>query len=79
MNETMDRVIEFVTQRFKMDARQIKPEDDFFETLGINSLQALDLLGDLELEFHVMIPDYVLKEVTTFDGLASVIERFKCA
>jgi len=77
MSDTLGHLMEFVTKRFELDARKFKADDDFFEKLGINSLQALDLLGDLELEFRVMIPDYVLAEITTFDGLASAIERFR--
>ncbi|MFO1518665.1 MAG: phosphopantetheine-binding protein [bacterium] len=75
MSEVLSQVMQYVGKRFKVDPSKLKPNDDFFETLGINSLQALDLLGDLELEFGVEVPDYALKETTTFEGIAKVIER----
>ncbi len=34
-----------------MPREQLGPEDDFFKKLGINSLQALDLLTRLEQHF----------------------------
>ena len=61
--------------RFGPGAEALKPADDMFETLGIDSLQALDLLSDLEDAFGIEIPDYELQGVTTLDGLAEVIRR----
>ena len=49
-------------------------DDDLFEVLGIDSLQALDLLTDLEEAFDVEIPDYELQGVNTLAGLAAVLE-----
>jgi len=44
-----------------------------FEVLGIDSLQAMDLLTDLEEAFDVEIPDYELQGVNTLGGLAALI------
>ena len=78
MNETvLNQLVQMVASRFKVDSTQLRAEDDLFEKLGIDSLQALDLLGELELQFGVEIPDYVLKESSTFGGLAEAIERYK--
>jgi acyl carrier protein len=63
------------TQRFGSRAASLGPNDDLFETLGIDSLQALDLLTDLEEAFGVEIPDYEVQGVHTLGGLAAVIAR----
>ena len=63
------------TQRFGGRAATLGPNDDLFETLGIDSLQALDLLTDLEEAFGVEIPDYEVQGVHTLAGLAEVIRR----
>ena len=52
----------------------LAPDDDLFEVLGIDSLQALDLLTDLEDAFDVEIPDYEVQGVNTLGGLAELIE-----
>ncbi len=48
---------------------------DFFEALAIDSLKALELLSELEIEFDVEIPDYELQGVTTFGGLPALIDE----
>jgi len=73
----LSQLVLTVASRFKIDAEQLHEEDDLFERLGIDSLQAFDLLGELELKFGVEIPDYILKETSTFGGLAEAIERYK--
>jgi acyl carrier protein len=66
---------ELAAGRFGARARALGPGDDLFEGLGIDSLQALDLLTDLEEAFGVEIPDYELQGVTTLRGLADLIRR----
>ena len=53
-------------RRFGTKAAGLTPTDDLFEVLGIDSLQALDLLTDLEEEFSIEIPDYEVQDVRTF-------------
>jgi len=78
MNETiLNRLVALVAARFDVDGSQIQAGDDLFERLGIDSMQALELLGDLELQFNVEIPEYILKETSTFGGLAEAIEKFQ--
>lgn len=73
--DIVPRLIELAAKRFQKDASLLAPEDDLFEKLGIDSFQSMELLTDLEEEFEVEIPDYELKGVTTFAGLAEVIGR----
>jgi acyl carrier protein len=63
------------SRRFGTKAANLGPNDDLFEFLGIDSLQALDLLTDLEEEFSIEIPDYEIQGVNTLAGLAEVIGR----
>lgn len=61
--------------RFGPKAASLGDQDDMFEGLGIDSLQALDLLSDLEDAFGIEVPDYELQGVNTLGGLAEVIRR----
>ena len=58
---------------FKVPREKLSPDEDFFKTLGIDSLQALDLLTRLENHFHVELPDYELQGVSDFRALAEKI------
>jgi acyl carrier protein len=53
---------------------QLAPDDDFFKKLGINSLQALDLLTRIEHHFKIELPDYELQGVSDFRTLAERIQ-----
>lgn len=75
MGEIHTRLIGLAEKRFRKDLASTSPETDFFQALGIDSYQAMELLTDLEEAFGVEIPDYELQGVTTFGGLAEVIER----
>ncbi|MBI3272261.1 MAG: acyl carrier protein [Planctomycetes bacterium] len=75
MSDTVTRLMALAARRFKADAAKLRAEADFFETLGIDSVQALELLSELELEFDVEIPDYELQGVKTFTALAERIDK----
>ena len=72
---TTDTLLALAKRRFGASAAALQPEQDFFAVLGIDSLQALDLLTDVEEAFNVEIPDYELQEITTLSALADVIGR----
>ena len=75
MSDTVEKLIQIAAQRFTAEATALRPQDDIFQKLGINSVDALDLLSELEMKFDVEIPDYELQGVHTFEGLAKVIDR----
>lgn len=74
MSDTVERLIALAGKKYKLDAARFSPEDDFFDALGIDSVQALELLSEIELAFDVEIPDYELTGVKTFLALAQVID-----
>ena len=72
--QTLDEVLDLASAHFKVPREKLAPDDDFFKTLGIDSLQALDLLTRLENHFHVELPDYELQGVSDFRTLAGRIQ-----
>ena len=72
--QTLDEILDLAAQHFKVAREKLGPDDDFFKTLGIDSLQALDLLTRLENHFHVELPDYELQGVSDFRTLAERIQ-----
>ncbi|HUA01096.1 MAG TPA: acyl carrier protein [Candidatus Aquilonibacter sp.] len=74
LEKTTDEVLGLAAAHFKVPREQLRPDDDFFKKLGINSLQALDLLTRLEQHFHIELPDYELQGVTDFRTLAERIQ-----
>ena len=74
LETTTEEVLTLAAEHFKVPRAQLSPRDDFFKTLGINSLQALDLLTRLEHHFHIELPDYELQGVSDFRTLAERIQ-----
>ena len=74
IDQTLDEVLVLAAARFKVPREKLSPDDDFFQNLGIDSLQALDLLTRLENHFHVELPDYELQGVSDFRTLAGKIQ-----
>jgi acyl carrier protein len=72
--QTLDEILNLAAVQFKVPREKLAPDDDFFKTLGIDSLQALDLLTRLEHHFNVELPDYELQGVSDFRTLASRIQ-----
>ena len=72
--QTLDEVLDLASAHFKVPREKLTPDDDFFRTLGIDSLQALDLLTRLENHFRIELPDYELQGVSDFRTLADRIQ-----
>lgn len=74
LDQTTEEILNLAAAHFKVPRGQLSPDDDFFKKLGINSLQALDLLTRLEQHFRIELPDYELQGVTDFRTLAERVQ-----
>ena len=74
LEETTDEVLRLAATHFSVPREQLHAGDDFFKKLGIDSLQALDLLTRLEQHFRIELPDYELAGVSDFRTLAERIQ-----
>jgi len=73
-NQTLEEILTLAAAHFKVPREKLAPDDDFFRTLGINSLQTLELLTRLEHHFRIELPDYELQGVSDFRTLAERIQ-----
>ena len=74
LEKTTGEVLDLASAHFNVPREQLAADDDFFKKLGINSLQALDLLSRIEQHFRIELPDYELQGVTDFRTLAERIQ-----
>lgn len=74
IEQTIDEILNLASMHFKIPRQELSVEDDFFKKLGINSLQALELLSRLESHFNIELPDYEIQGVTDFRTLADRIQ-----
>ena len=73
-DQTLNEILTLAATHFKVPREKLTPDDDFFKSLGVDSLQALDLLTRLEHHFNVELPDYEVQGVTDFHTLAIRIQ-----
>ena len=74
VEQTTQEVLDLAAKHFKVAQGSLTPDDDFFKKLGIDSLQALELLSRLENHFGIELPDYEVQGVSDFRTLASRIQ-----
>jgi len=73
-DQTLDEILNLAAAHFKVQREKLHPDEDFFKSLGIDSLQTLDLLTKLENHFQIELPDYELQGVSDFRALAAKIQ-----
>ena len=74
IDQTTDEILNLAATHFKVPREQLRPDDDFYKTLGIKSFQALELLTRLENHFSVELPDWEFQGVSDFRTLAERIQ-----
>jgi acyl carrier protein len=74
LEQTTDEILDLAAAHFKVPRDELQANDDFFKKLGIDSLQALELLTRLENHFGVELPDYEVAGVGDFRTLATLIQ-----
>jgi acyl carrier protein len=74
LEQTTDEILNLAATHFKVSRADLQANDDFFKKLGIDSLQALELLTRLENHFGVELPDYEVAGVSDFRTLATRIQ-----
>jgi acyl carrier protein len=74
LEQTTQEVLDLASKHFNVPAGSLAPGDDFFKKLGIDSLQALELLSRLENHFAIELPDYEVQGVSNFKTLAERIQ-----
>ncbi|HXM99467.1 MAG TPA: acyl carrier protein [Candidatus Dormibacteraeota bacterium] len=74
LQQTTQEVLDLAATHFHVPAGTLAPEDDFFKKLGIDSLQALEMLSRLENHFAIELPDFEVQGVSDFKTLAERIQ-----
>jgi acyl carrier protein len=80
MEENMDaksveeRVKNIIVEQLRVEPEQVKPEAQFVNDLGADSLDTVELIMALEEEFDVEIPDEQAEKIKT---VGEAIEHIK--
>jgi acyl carrier protein len=75
-DDTLGRLLE-ILQRHDKQGHTLTPETELVADLGLDSVQVMELLLELEDEFDVSIPLNVLPDVRTVNDLCGQIRRVR--
>ena len=67
-----EKLVTYAAKQLELDASEIKP-DSTFESLGIDSLDIVELIMDMEGELGVEL-DMEDQKITTFQELADFVD-----
>ena len=68
-----EKLVSYAAKQLELDPAEITP-DSSFESLGIDSLDIVEMIMDLESELNIEL-DLENQKVTTFGELAQFIEK----
>jgi acyl carrier protein len=71
---TIEKVINAVAERASRETSEITPETDVREDLGMDSLDAVELIMELEDEFGISIPSEKSGELKTVAEIAALVD-----
>ena len=71
---TLERLKRLFIDKFDFNVEELKPETTL-EDLGLDSLDKIEFMFDIENEFHIIIPDQEFK-VTTIHDIVDAVDRF---
>ncbi|MGN0015791.1 MAG: acyl carrier protein [Candidatus Avelusimicrobium sp.] len=75
VENVQERVKNIIVEQLSVDADQVKPEAQFVNDLGADSLDTVELIMALEEEFDVEIPDEKAEKIKTVGEAIEYIEQ----
>ena len=73
----LEKLSEIICNYVEVDPANITVDSRFMEDLGFTSFDFMSLLGELEDEFDVEIPDKKLRSLVTINDVIALIESQK--
>ena len=70
----LDKVREIIVEQLGVEPDQVKPESNFVDDLGADSLDTVELIMSFEEEFGVEIPDTEAEKIKTVQDVINYIE-----
>jgi len=70
----LEKVRSIVSEQLSVDAGEVKPESNFQNDLGADSLDTVELVMALEEAFDIEIPDEAAEGITTVGDAVKYIE-----
>lgn len=77
MSEIESKVKAIIVDKLGVDESEVKPEANFINDLGADSLDTVELIMEFEKEFGISIPDDQAESIKTVGDAIKYIEENK--
>ncbi len=74
-DEIIERMIDFMVDEFEVDAETIQPEANLKDTLGLDSLDYVDLVVSIDANFGVKLVEADFVGIASFQSFYDLIEN----
>lgn len=75
MSEIAQRVQEIIVDKLSVEPDEVKPEANFANDLGADSLDTVELIMEFEKVFKISIPDDQAEKIATVGDAIAYIEE----
>ena len=72
---TFDKIKAILAEQLDIDAEDITMETELVNDLGVDSIDAVELLMSIDAEFGVEIPDEEIENIRTIGDLTEYIQN----
>ena len=76
-SDLKDEIKKVMIAHLDVDPQAIDDNASFTETLGLDSLDAMDLLIAIDEAFHIRIPPKEMETIDTLDELVAVVQKLQ--
>ena len=73
--EVIAQVNSLLAEEFEIEESEFAPEANLKETLGLDSINLVDLIALVQMTYKITIPVEDLKQIKTFNNLYDYIEQ----
>ena len=74
-DEIVERMIDFMVDEFEVDADAIQPDANLKDTLGLDSLDYVDLVVSIDSNFGVKLVEADFVGIASFQSFYDLIEN----
>ncbi len=75
MSDITSRITTIIVDKLGVDASAVRPEADFSNDLGADSLDKVEVIMDVETEFGISIPDEEAEKLQTVGEAIAYLEK----
>lgn len=72
-DEIIDKVVDLFVQQLGIQDSEVPTDVNFYQEYAMDSLDCIEILMEIESEYHISIPDDKAKEVCTLDQIVDLV------